>query len=102
MVNGLTMDSSWKTTGTGTEVASQAANGSKIWLRIAADIRPGANSKATFSYSTDGTEFQQLGGAFTLKNAWEFFMGYRFAIFNYATQALGGSVKVASFTLATP
>jgi hypothetical protein len=29
-------------------------------------------------------------------------MGYRYAIFNYATQALGGSVSVASFTLATP
>jgi hypothetical protein len=29
-------------------------------------------------------------------------MGYRYAIFNYATQALGGSVKVQSFELATP
>ena len=33
-----------------------------------------------------------LGPAFVLNNAWEFFMGYRFGIFNYATQALGGAV----------
>ena len=37
-----------------------------------------------------------------MNNAWQFFMGYRFGIFNYATQSLGGSVGVASFQLATP
>ena len=34
------------------------------------------------------------GPAFTLNNDWQFFMGYRFGIFNYATQALGGAVTV--------
>jgi hypothetical protein len=29
-------------------------------------------------------------------------MGYRFGIFNHATQALGGSVGVSRFTVATP
>ena len=29
-------------------------------------------------------------------------MGYRFAIFNYATQALGGAVTVKRFDLTTP
>jgi hypothetical protein len=37
-----------------------------------------------------------------MTNAWQFFMGYRFAIFNYATQALGGSVGVSSFSLEAP
>ena len=41
MVNGLTMDSTWTTTSTGTEAASADVSGGKIWLRIAADIRPG-------------------------------------------------------------
>ena len=59
-----------------------------------ADIRPGAGRPARFSYSTDGVTFTRLGPAFTLNNAWQFFMGYRFAIFNYATQALGGAVTV--------
>jgi hypothetical protein len=29
-------------------------------------------------------------------------MGYRFGIFNYATQALGGAVTVERFDLTTP
>ena len=43
-----------------------------------------------------------LGPSFVLNNQWEFFMGYRFGIFNYATQALGGAVTVRSFDLTTP
>ncbi|MEU5607253.1 glycoside hydrolase 43 family protein [Streptomyces sparsogenes] len=102
MVNGLTMDGNWNTTGTGTEAASANVSGGRIWLRANADIRPGAPRPATFSYSTDGTNFTRLGPAFTMGNDWRFFMGYRYAIFNYATQALGGSVRVSRFELATP
>jgi hypothetical protein len=46
--------------------------------------------------------FTSLGSGFTLKNEWQFFMGYRFGIFNHATQALGGSVAVSRFELSTP
>ncbi|WEH12833.1 glycoside hydrolase 43 family protein [Streptomyces sp. VNUA24] len=102
MVNGLTMDSSYNTTGTGTEVASATLSGSRVWLRADADIRPGAARPGTFSYSTDGTTFVRLGPAFTMGNEWRFFMGYRYAVFNYATQALGGSVKVTRFELTGP
>ena len=102
MVNNLTMDARWNTVGMGTEVAGANVSGGRIWLRIAADIRPGPNRQGRFSYSTDGSQFTELGSAFTMKNAWEFFMGYRYAMFNYATQALGGSIKVPSFELATP
>jgi beta-xylosidase len=102
MTDGLTMSSSWATTGTGVERASAAVSGGRIWLRATADIRPGSGRTATFSYSTDGTTFVPLGPAFTLNNSWEFFMGYRFGIFNYATQALGGAVTVRSFDLTTP
>jgi beta-xylosidase len=102
MVNGLTMDSSWNTTGTGTEAAGAAVSGSRIWLRANADIRPGSGRQARFSYSTDGVTFTSLGPAFTLNNAWQFFMGYRFGIFNYATRALGGAVTVKRFDLTTP
>jgi uncharacterized repeat protein (TIGR02543 family) len=101
MVNNLTMDSNWNTTGTGTEVAGTAVSGGKIWLRIAADIRPGTGRQGRFYYSADGVNFTQLG-SFTMGNAWQFFMGYRYAIFNYATQALGGLVTVDSFTMTTP
>jgi beta-xylosidase len=102
MTNGLSMDSNWNTTGTGVEVASAAVSGGRIWLRANADIRPGTGRQARFSYSTDGINFVSLGPAFTLNNEWQFFMGYRFGIFNYATQALGGSVTVRRFELSTP
>ncbi|MFG1660022.1 family 43 glycosylhydrolase [Micromonospora chersina] len=102
LVNGLTMDGSWNTTGTGTEAASAAVSGGRIWLRAAADIRPGTGRQARFSYSTDGVTFTPLGPAFTLNNAWQFFMGYRYAIFNYATRALGGAVTVRRFDMTTP
>ncbi|MFF5965175.1 glycoside hydrolase 43 family protein [Streptomyces collinus] len=102
MVNGLTMDTNWNTTGTGTEVAGAGASGGRIWLRAAADIRPGASRPGVFSYSTDGTTFTRLGPAFSMGDSWRFFMGYRFALFNYATRALGGSVRVARFELSTP
>jgi len=102
MTNGLAMDGSWNTTSTGTEVASAAITGSRIWLRASADIRPGSGRQARFSYSTDGTNFISLGNALTLNNTWQFFMGYRFGIFNYATQSLGGAVTVRRFDLTTP
>ncbi|UFR06218.1 glycoside hydrolase 43 family protein [Streptomyces sp. Go40/10] len=102
MVTGLTMDGNWNTTGTGTEVASAPVSGGRIWLRAAADIRPGAARPGTFSFSTDGVTFTRLGPAFTMGNDWRFFMGYRFALFNHATQALGGAVRVTRFELSVP
>jgi len=102
VVDGLSMDSNWNTTSTGTERAGATVSGGRIWLRVNADIHPGSGRQARFSYSTDGVNFTVLGPAFTLNNAWQFFMGYRYGIFNYATQSLGGSVTVARFDLTTP
>jgi hypothetical protein len=33
---------------------------------------------------------------------WKFFMGYRFAIFDFATETLGGAILAASFELTSP
>ena len=71
-------------------------------VRASADIRPGASRKGRFAYSTDGVTFLPIGTGFTLNNAWQFFMGYRFAVFNYATTALGGAVDVEAFELTGP
>ncbi len=103
MTNGLAMSANgWTTTGTGSEAAGTAVSGGTIWLRVTADIRPGSGRTASFSYSTNGSTFSTLGPAFTLTDNWQFFMGYRFGIFNYATQALGGSVTVSRFDLTAP
>lgn len=101
-VDDLTMDADWNTASTGTEVAEADLPGDRVWLRAQADITPGDGRQARFSYSTDGTTFTELGPAFTLKNDWQFFMGYRFGIFHYATKALGGAVRIAQFELSTP
>jgi beta-xylosidase len=103
MTNGLTMSTGgWTTTGTGTEQAGATVTGGRIWLRVSANIQPGSGRTATFSYSTNGSTFTPLGPALTLNNDWQFFMGYRFGLFNYATSALGGSVTVDRFDLTAP
>ncbi|WP_127500533.1 family 43 glycosylhydrolase [Actinoplanes solisilvae] len=103
MTNGLTMSTSgWTTTGTGIEAAGAAVSGGTIWLRATANIQPGSGRTATFSYSTNGSTFTPLGSALTLNNDWQFFMGYRFGLFNYATSALGGSVTVSRFDMTAP
>jgi beta-xylosidase len=101
MWSGLTMTGKWATASTGAEVAGAEVSGGKIWLRIYADIHPGVSQQGQFYYSTDGTTFTRLG-ALTMNNDWHFFMGYRYGIFNYATNALGGYVEVSSFTVDSP
>jgi hypothetical protein len=102
MVGGLTMDGSWNTTSTGSEVGSAELAGDRVWLRLTADIRPGQGRQGRFSYSSDGMAFSPIGNAHTMNNSWEFFMGYRFGIFNFATSAAGGVVTVKSFEITTP
>lgn len=81
-------------------VESVALASPVLWLRIDADFRPGVGDKATFRYSTDGTAWKQLGGEYRMRFDWQrFFMGSKFAVFNYATKRLGGWVDVDEFTI---
>lgn len=102
MEDNITMNRKWKTTNTGVAIASHPVHAGKIWLRVSANILPGAGRTAHFSYSTNGHRFVPIGKPFVLDHHWQYFMGYRFAIFNFATQSLGGKVKIASFTLTQP
>ncbi|KAL2159992.1 hypothetical protein VTH06DRAFT_1647 [Thermothelomyces fergusii] len=69
----------------------------RLWLRANMDARPNGSRAARFEYSVDGGEtFARIGGTYQLYDNWPFFLGYRFAVFNYATKALGGSVTVLS------
>lgn len=101
MWSGLTMTSNWQTANRGSEASGASISGGKVWLRIHADINPGSGKKGRFYYSTDGKAFTQLG-SLTMNNEWQFFMGYRYAIFNHATKSLGGSVQISSFTVDAP
>lgn len=90
----------WNTVSIGTDVASVVVpkgNG-KIWFRGTADARPVGAKTVSFEYSRDGISFTSLGGAYKLDDGFQLFMGYRWGIFNHATKALGGSVKLEEFT----
>jgi beta-xylosidase len=101
MVNNINMDTSWNTTSTGNEVACACVSGGRVWLHLSVDIRPGVN-RQTLLLQHRRKPVHVAWQPFTMTNDWQFFMGYRFAIFNFATQALGGSVTVDSFSLTTP
>ena len=95
-----TTASKGKTAATGPTVSNTA----DVWFRIEADITPAFGTSTerttTFSYSLDGGKtFVKVGPAFKMSNAWNYFTGYRFGVFNFATKALGGEVTVKSFQM---
>lgn len=53
--------------------------------------------EAQFSYSLDGKIWMQAGKPLRMKYTLPHFMGYRFAIFNFATVKVGGHVDVDYF-----
>lgn len=107
MVDSLALNSDWTTKSTGSIAATGPAIGvdvTDLWLRIESDITPAFSNtnevrKTTFWYSTDGIEFLQLGPEFDMANTWQFFTGYRFGVFNFATEKLGGELMVKSFEM---
>ncbi|MDO3386818.1 glycoside hydrolase 43 family protein [Gilvimarinus sp. SDUM040013] len=60
-----------------------------VYLQIRADFRD-LNDTATFWYSLDGADWSPIGTPLKMKYTLPHFMGYRFALFNYATQTPGG------------
>ena len=74
----------------------------KIWLRIDGDFRPGqrgGRDAANFYYSLDGENWTKIGTTdYRMRFDWRrFFMGSKYAIFNYATKKAGGSIDVDEF-----
>ena len=70
-----------------------------INLKITGDFQPGHNDAANFYYSLDGENWQQIGTKnYRMRFDYRrFFMGSKFAIFNYATKKKGGYVDVDCF-----
>ncbi len=70
-----------------------------VYLRIDGDFQPGHNDAANFYYSLDGDHWTQIGTrnyrcVFDYRR---FFMGSKFAIFNYATKKTGGYIDIDEF-----
>ena len=81
------------------ELTAQLKKGGKMWLRITGDFRPGKNDAANFFYSLDGEKWEQIGSKnYRMRFDYRrFFMGSKFAIFNYATKKIGGYIDVDKF-----
>lgn len=72
-------------------------NSDKIFLRIDADFNLGKDL-ANFSYSTDQKIWTEIAKDYKLIFDYRrLFMGSKFAIFNYATKSIGGSVDIDFF-----
>lgn len=80
------------------ELASVPLTGKVAHLRINCDFRNRAD-KATFAYSLDGKEWKAIGEPLKMAYTLPHFMGYRFGLFNYATQSAGGSADFDFFRL---
>jgi beta-xylosidase len=69
----------------------------KIYLRIDADFNPGKDI-AKFYYSLDNKNWNRIGSDYKMIFDYRrFFMGTRFAIFNYATKQADGYVDIDFF-----
>lgn len=102
IMTNINMDLTWTTVDEGklTTILDLPRDSFVIQLRASVDISPGSGRTADFSYSLDdGVTFIGSEIDLVLNNNWEFFLGYRYAIFHYATLDLGGQAVISSFKL---
>ncbi|TLV01456.1 glycoside hydrolase family 43 protein [Dyadobacter luticola] len=75
--------------GAAVEVQSIPLQGKKAYFKAHCDFTD-KKDIAQFYYSTDGATWQPIGSPLKMAYTLPHFMGYRFALFNYATQTAGG------------
>jgi beta-xylosidase len=80
------------------EVESIPFTQDSIYLKIACDFR-NKTDKAYFYYSLNGTSWNRIGNTLQMSYTLVHFMGYRFALFNYATESTGGYVDFDYFRI---
>ena len=83
------------------EVARVPLDRPVVHLRAEADFRNQAD-RATFSYSLDGATWTPIGDTLRMRYTLSHFMGYRFALFTYATATPGGWADFDYFRLDAP
>jgi beta-xylosidase len=70
-----------------------------VRLKVDCDFKNRADA-AHFYYSLDGKQWTAIGNSLHMTYTLPHFMGYRFALFNYATQSAGGFVDFDYFRVA--
>lgn len=71
------------------EVQRVPINQKTIFLKAECDFRD-RTDKAKFFYSLDGETWQSIGNTLNMQYTLPHFIGYRFGLFNYATEKTGG------------
>jgi beta-xylosidase len=72
-----------------------------VHLKVDCDFRDRADT-ARFAYSLDGRTWLPIGSTLRMKYTLPHFMGYRFALFCYATQSPGGFADYDYFRVTPP
>jgi len=83
------------------QVEALPCPGELVHLKVECDFRKHPNL-ATFFYSSDGSDWKPIGKPAQMHYTLPHFMGYRFAIFNFATETPGGFVDVDYFRVGIP
>ena len=73
----------------------------RVHLKVACDFRDRADT-ARFFYSLDGRVWSPIGSRLAMKYTLPHFMGYRFALFCYATREPGGAADFDYFRVTQP
>lgn len=71
------------------ELARVPLTADKVFLKIECNFRDRADT-AYFFYSLDGKTWTSIGGKLKMAYTLPHFMGYRFGLFHYATDTVGG------------
>ena len=74
--------------------------GNQVYLKVAANYT-NRKDEGSFYYSLDGKNWKTIGATLKMAYTLDHFMGYRFALFNYATQNTGGYVDFDYFKVGT-
>ncbi|MNR35730.1 hypothetical protein D3C85_1535960 [compost metagenome] len=69
-----------------------------IYLKASCDFEQ-RTDRGNFFYSLDGKTWKPIGESLQMTYTLPHFMGYRFALFNYATQDSGGYVDFDYFRI---
>ncbi|MBB3108050.1 beta-xylosidase [Paenibacillus phyllosphaerae] len=81
-----------------TEAANVPLSQDIVYLRVENDFK-NRTDKAYFYYSLDGRRWASIGSTLQMSYTLPHFMGYRFALFNYATKTTGGYVDFDHFVI---
>ena len=73
------------------EIESMPLTQENVFLKVGCDYKNNTD-KATFYYSLDGNQWSEIGKPLQMVYTLPHFMGYRFALFNFATKNPGGFV----------